>query len=241
MYQLSNEQKDGILAYLNGEEGAVLDPDAAQALLGMAAGLGKALVQRNRTLSGENASMKRRMRRAAERKEERVNALVEAGEFEGTGFNSTMVGKAALYQLQCENIFPNRLLFQNLMYGCYCSFLYEKRLRLFIETPQVVLSEHEKRFVPVFWSMSKAIGDTRVPIDGTWWKELAAKSPAIAAFVRNNVLKHARENESGFYDFILRSAPVRETGKLATANGKKAMVVNDKDIYIWKDSFKHLD
>lgn len=77
LYELSPEQLNGILRYLNKEEGAAFDPEAAQMIMSMSSAIGAALMKENRRVSGELASCRRRLERIADRNRRKQMDVVE--------------------------------------------------------------------------------------------------------------------------------------------------------------------
>lgn len=241
MYQLSEQQKQGLLDYLNGTEGATLDTDAAQSVLNMAAALGKALLQHNRRLSGENASLRRRMERQAEKTRTREREIIEGDGFDGTGLDSVTVGLAALYKLQEKGYRLSKRKFILLMYLCYCSYLYRNDRRLFTESPRVVKSEEhpEWGFRIVFWNLSKKVGTPSGYVDNSAWLALGAANPKAASYISNWMEVHGREDENDLLRLVQNSAPFKEAVRKAEANSRLTWDVSDKDIWLWRDSARH--
>lgn len=158
-YSLTKEQLDGIVAFINKEEGSKLDTEAAQVLLSTASAVGAALMRENKRLLAENAIARRRLSRIAERKQADSRVLVESDAFEGTGLDSVDVAKATLYRIQELGVKVSQNKFMLLLYLSYCSYLYHQNKRLFVEGP--VALEHG----PIFWRVSKKIASVVTPVE----------------------------------------------------------------------------
>ena len=231
-YDITKEQLDGIVAFVNKEEGAVLDPDAAQAFLGVAAALGTALVRDNRRLRSENLGKSRRLERIAERKRRDQKEMVEKNAFEGTGLDSVDVAKAALYCLQQTGVKMSKNKLMLILYMAYCSYLYNENKRVFIEGPVALVGG------PVFWNVTRKISSVVTPVGIDAWYKLTAQSPAVAKFIKNYMAKYCDHSESDLKRFVVNSAPCRTALEAARGKDRKSFEINDKDIWIWRDSLK---
>ena len=76
-YIITPEQLNGLNAFINGEEHAVLDVEAARAMFAMSAALASNIIKENRTLRSERLSLQRRLERMAERKKETKQSMLE--------------------------------------------------------------------------------------------------------------------------------------------------------------------
>ena len=234
-YKLTQQQVDVLEAFIDGRDGVVFDPEAAQALLFMSAALGTALMKENRRLAGENKSARRRLDRIAEKKSSDRALLAAQDAFEGTGLDSVDVALATLFCLQRNGAGVNKKKLMLVVYLAYCSFLYNCEKRLFLEGPVAIESG------PIFWKVSNKITSAVTPVGDESWKALAAQSPAIAKFIDNFTRKYGDYSEVDLEKFVLRSAPYKSAMEAARGKGRKSCVISDRDIWLWRDSIKKLN
>lgn len=232
LYELSPEQLNGLLRFLNKEEGSVLDPEAAQKVMSMSAAIGAALLKENRRISGEWASCRRRLDRMAERNRKKHQETISKNEFDCTGLDSLDVARVLLGCLQKNGVRMTKNKLMLLTYLAYCSYLYHQEKRLFVEAPRAIESG------PIFWRVSGQIETVVTPVDPKAWFDMTERNPGVAKFLKNYAAKWGDHSEEDLKRLVLRSAPFKTAMETAARNGKKAGEINDGDIWIWRDSLK---
>lgn len=238
-YIITPEQLNGLNAFINGEEHAVLDVEAARAMFAMSAALASNIIKENRALRSERLSLQRRLERMAERKKETKQSMLENEWFAATGLDSLDVAKAFLYQLQENGFTLSKDKFWSLIFMAYSSYLFHLEATLFIEHPVAILIDKDgKKTVGIrFWRMKDLSVTT--PVGHDVWVALAGKSPKVAKFLQNFVLKYGNYTEDDLRSYVIRSEPVRKAFELMSVGGPKSRILSDKDIYLWKESQKH--
>ena len=232
LYELSPEQLNGILRYLNKEEGAAFDPEAAQMIMSMSSAIGAALMKENRRVSGELASCRRRLERIADRNRRKQMDVVEKNEFDCTGLDSLDVARVILGCLQKNGMRISKGKLMLLTYLAYCSYLYHQEKRLFVEAPRAIEGG------PIFWRVSKQIETVVTPVDPEVWFSMTKRNPGVAKFLKNYVAKWGDHSEDDLRKFVLMSEPFKTAMQTAVKNGKKACEIDDRDIWLWRESLK---
>lgn len=202
-----------------------LDMESLHALNSLYQAVQAGLAKRMEGLTKRNAMLQERLERNRERKEQ---ILVEEG-FPEThpGLDSVDVATGLLYQLQQLQTYKlnkNKVIL--ILYEMYCTWLAEKKERLFSEHP--VATEYG----PQFWRVYKRT-NTIVQVEYKDWKKLCELNSGVAAFCRNAAEKYYDYNNTTLEEKFKKSMPYKNATKDKN-DGKWNKEISDNDIYNWK-------
>lgn len=219
---LTYQQLDALVRFAD-EDRELVDMEAVDALMALSYAVQRNL---NRRLTGtlkRNKMLQERLESRREAEQERI----EAGQIEESNRDSLLVARALLYQLQhlkTYRLTPYKV--NAILYEMYASWLYSKKVRLFLEHP--VATE----WGPRLWHAFKKI-NVNERISDEEWNFFAANNPAVAAFVTNSARKYYEVTESTLTKMFMETKAFRNAS--ASANGGKwNKEIADADIYEWK-------
>lgn len=221
-YDLSNEELQEILRFVNEEGAAMPSPDTVSRFQNIAFAFQGKCIKQVGALRQDNERLRRRLDRYTRTEQQ----AIEAGEFAEAGLDSVVVARALLYclqQMKAYKLTKTKLVL--IVYGMYASWLASKKTRLFVEHP--VATE----WGPQFWRVYKRV-DTRERMTSDDWKALTELSPAVAAFTKNSAIKYADYSEEDIRKLYLKSQPYKKA-KAEQNDGKWNKEINDTDIYLW--------
>ena len=236
MYQITMDELQSVLSFINDPKKGQLDITAARKIVGVADALNKTLLNENLALRNKANSLAK----SVDRLKSKINAdkalVRDSDSFDCTGLSSIDVANAFLYCLQQNKVVLTKEKFRYLLYLAYCSWLHNSDKRLFIEEPYAIKTG------PIFWVFSKEYKDKSVinAVPYEYWTTLTTKSSAVAGFLKSFSSSKLckEETEHTLSRMLEKSYPFVEAMKAAEKVGKKSHIISDKDIWYWKDEQK---
>lgn len=233
MYSLTPEQLKNVTDVLNKElsdENAevIVDHEAAAAFLAMSSALARHLLKENRSLKNKVSTQERKIERMSEKLQHNKREIIENEWFGTTELDTPLVARAFLYCLQEFRFYLTKDKFWSLLYLAYCSYLFHFEKTMCLEHPTAIKEG------PRFWTVKNINVESYQ--DRSAWTELTKHNPALANFLKEYARKHGNASEKDLNSAILRSEPFRNAMNKATLSNKKAALISDKDIYLWKEA-----
>ena len=222
LYEMTPDELQSVLGWLNDEEGHKSPPEAAAKLINISTRLQKKLLDDALRSGREAAGYRRRLERIASKNE----AAAAAGDFKDLGFDSVDVARCLLHCLQEMGMFCSRNKLIHLVYVAYASWLASKGERICIEHP--VATE----WGPNYWRVYKHIASPAAIVPYDAFKTIAERNSGLAVFLRNVARKYGDYRDGDLERYVC-GKPYKNA--LPEHNdGKWNKVIADADIYEWK-------
>lgn len=184
MYQLTTEESDLLVRYLNGEDDAFLATEGPDKVFRIARDLARKMFTDVRAVSRERDRLRERIGRLEARRKAETEAQVERGEFQNLMIPAADLGWAILEAYRAIGRRPSRGRIILTMYECYCSWLGSKREVLTVDSPVTT------KYGPQFWSAWNKVDPAAAAPRGVVEKVYAADS-GLRNFIANVVAKYA--------------------------------------------------
>lgn len=227
-YELSQQDIDGLTAFIEEGKTAVLETGATEKLYALSAAVARKMQEYCIEQRKKNAKLDKKL--CLYQAKERLDMMNGEFSFNETELDSLDVAAALIHCLQRTSgkyISKNKVIY--ILYNMYCSWLANKKERMFTEHPACT------EWGPQFWRVYKHIDNPNNVIPYDAFKKLAEQNPAVAAFCRNTAEKYYDYTEKELKLKFTESEPYKNALPVHN-NGKWGKQIADTDIYLWKNS-----